>query len=175
MKFDECSQASDETDQEQSNKYDNEEYDDDVYQNHQIYDVVEIPSFVSLFTGNVNEPLYFVKLIEKGIATEDFQDAYGHVIYAGELYFKGNYLKIIRSRALNHKQLKVIPANVAFEPDEVYEYIHVFFLNKKRFIRNLVQKLRKIKKLLLLQIIPAFWVKKLFRFVKINHAWKNEI
>ena len=120
LKFDECLQASDETDQEQTNKYDDEEYDDDVYQNHQIYDFVEIPSFVSLFTGNVNEPLYFVKLVEKGVATEDFKDAYGHVIRTGELYFKGNYLKIIRSRSLNHKQFKVIPTNVAFEPDEVY-------------------------------------------------------
>ena len=62
LKFVECSQASDETDQEQTKKYDDEECDDDVYQNHQIYDFVEIPSFVSLFSGNVNEPLYFVKL-----------------------------------------------------------------------------------------------------------------
>lgn len=35
MKFDECLQSTDETDQEQSNKYD-EEKSDDVYQNHLI-------------------------------------------------------------------------------------------------------------------------------------------
>ena len=100
LKFDECLQVSDETDQEQTNKYDDEEYNDDVYQNHQIYDFVEIPSFVSLFTGNVNVPLYFVKLVEKGVATEDFKDAYGHphwrIILQREL-FENNQISLIYS------------------------------------------------------------------------------
>ena len=42
---------------EQTNKYDKEECDDDGYQSHQNYDFAEISSFVSLFTGNGNEPL----------------------------------------------------------------------------------------------------------------------
>lgn len=37
LKFDQCLQSSDETNQDQTNKYDEEECDDDVYQNHQIY------------------------------------------------------------------------------------------------------------------------------------------
>ena len=42
---------------EQTNKCDEEECDDDGYQSHQNYDFAEISSFVSLFTGNGNEPL----------------------------------------------------------------------------------------------------------------------
>ena len=57
LKFGECLQLSDETYQEQTNKYDEEECDGNVYQNHQIYDFVEIPLFASLFSENVNEPL----------------------------------------------------------------------------------------------------------------------
>ena len=44
--FDKCLQSSEETDQERTNKYDKEEYNDD----HQIYDSAEIASFVSLFS-----------------------------------------------------------------------------------------------------------------------------
>ena len=43
-----------------------------------------------LFTGNVNEPLYFVKLVEKSVATEDLKDLYGRVICTGELYSENN-------------------------------------------------------------------------------------
>ena len=63
--------------------------DDDVCQNHQIYDFVEIPLFMSLFTGNVNEPLYFVKLVEKSVTTEDLKDACGHVMRTGNCTSKG--------------------------------------------------------------------------------------
>ena len=43
-----------------------------------------------LFTENVNEPLYFVKLVEKSVATEDLKDLYGRVICTGELYSENN-------------------------------------------------------------------------------------
>ena len=42
---------------EETNKYGEEERDDDGYQSHRNYDFAEISSFVSLFTGNGNEPL----------------------------------------------------------------------------------------------------------------------
>ena len=37
----------------------------------QIFDFLDVPSFVSLFSGNQNEPLYFVKATEKGTAQKD--------------------------------------------------------------------------------------------------------
>ena len=55
------------------------------------------------------------------VATEDLKDAYGHVIRTGELKFKGNYLKRIRSHSKNHKQFKVIMTTVVFEPSDIYD------------------------------------------------------
>ena len=40
------------------------------------------------------------------VATEDLKDAYGHVIRTGELCFKGNCLKRIKSHSKNYKQFK---------------------------------------------------------------------
>ena len=77
-------------------------------------------------TGNVNELLYFVKLVGKRVATDYLKDTCWHVIRTGELYFTGNYLKIIRPRSINHKEFKLIPTTVVFEPDEVYDtYVNI--------------------------------------------------
>ena len=58
--------------------------------------------------------LCFVKLVEKSVATEDLKDACGHVNRTGELCFKSNYLKTIRSRSMNHIQFKIIPTTAVF-------------------------------------------------------------
>ena len=58
----------------------------------QILDFIEVPSFVSLFSGSQNEPLYFVELTEKGTAEKDLTDPYGHFIGTGEKFLKGYYL-----------------------------------------------------------------------------------
>ena len=77
-------------------------------------------------TGNVNELLYFVKLVGKRVATDYLKDTCWHVIRTGELYFTGNYLKIIRPHSINHKEFKLIPTTVVFEPDEVYDtYVNI--------------------------------------------------
>ena len=68
------------------------------YQHTTIHDV---PTYISLFSGSSNEPLYFVKVIEKGTANEDLSDPYGHYIAAGEKYFSGYYMKSVRSRNSN--------------------------------------------------------------------------
>ena len=39
-----------------------------------------------------------IKLTEKGKATEKMSDNYGHNIMEGELYFRGNYLQLVRSK-----------------------------------------------------------------------------
>ena len=45
-----------------------EEQDDDNYidRSQQMFDFVEVPSYISLITGNTIQPLYFVKVTEKG-------------------------------------------------------------------------------------------------------------
>ena len=88
--------------------------------------LLEIPLFVSLFTVNVNELLYFVKLVEKSVAAENLKNAYVHVIRTDELYIKLNYLKTIRSCSINHKQVRVVPTTVVFKPGEVYNtYVNI--------------------------------------------------
>ena len=42
----------------------------------QIFDFLHVPSFVTLFSGNQTEPLYFVKVTEKGTGHEDRTDSY---------------------------------------------------------------------------------------------------
>ena len=44
---------------------------DEVDNAEQIFTFVDAPSFVSLFSGSPNEPLYFVKVTEKGAASEN--------------------------------------------------------------------------------------------------------
>ena len=39
----------------------------------------------------LNEPLYFMKVTEKGTAQKDLIDPYGHFIGNGERYLKGFY------------------------------------------------------------------------------------
>ena len=67
---------------------------------------------MSHFTGNPAEPLYFVKVTDKGIAIKDMKDPYGHFIHSGEFFFKGNSLKLTRSRSLNNRKFKILPTYV---------------------------------------------------------------
>ena len=41
--------------------------------------------------------------------------------YAGELYFKGNYLKPTRSRNISHKKFQILRTSILFPPDEIYD------------------------------------------------------
>ena len=127
FKFDEC--YKEEEDPPSDNAIDNDEQDEDVDKNQQMFYFVDVPSFVSLFTGHPAEPLYFAKVVEKGAAVEDMKDVYGHVIHnTGELYFQGNYLKLTKSRALNYKKFQLLPTNVLFPPDEIYDtYVDIDF------------------------------------------------
>ena len=81
---------------------------------------VEAPSFVTLLTGSLVEPFYFIKITEKGVVESRLSDIYGHVILPGEKYFKGHYLKIGRSRSISMKQLAVLPSDIYLSPDEIY-------------------------------------------------------
>ena len=94
---------------------------DDADRDEQIFEFVQVPSFVTLFTGSNTEPLNFVQVTEKGISEKKLSDPYGHVILPGERYFKGYYLKSIRSRSISFKQLQVLPTSIVLSPDEIYD------------------------------------------------------
>ena len=120
FKFDECFKERDTADDdfpEDLEGFEDDKCDEDIDQNQQIFDFVDLPSFVSLFTGNPAEPLYFVKITEKGTAIKDMKDLYSHFIHTGELFFKGNYLKLTRSRRPNNKKFQILPTCVLFPPD----------------------------------------------------------
>ena len=57
-----------------------------------IFEFVDVPSFVSVLTNNLNKPVYFIKVKEKGIAECGLRDQFGHVILVAEPHLIGNYL-----------------------------------------------------------------------------------
>ena len=80
-----------------------------------------MPSFISLFSGNSVEPLYFGKLISKDVAEMDISDPYGHFSAKGERFFQGYYLKLCRSKEIKVKKFTILPAKIAVKPDELYD------------------------------------------------------
>ena len=65
-----------------------------------------MPSFISLFSGNSVEPLYFVKLISKDVAEMDISNPYGQFVAKGERYFQGYYLKLCHSKDIKVKKIQ---------------------------------------------------------------------
>ena len=51
----------------------NDDDDDKVDKTEQTFNFVDVPSFVSFFSGSPNDSLYFVKVTDKKIASEIFQ------------------------------------------------------------------------------------------------------
>ena len=82
---------------------------------------VDVPSFVAVLSNNLNEPVYFIRVEEKGIAECELKDRFGHVVLVGEPHFKVNYLQKIRPRNISKFQFKLLLNLVYLEPDEVYQ------------------------------------------------------
>ena len=61
--------------------------------------------------------LFFVK--EKGLADKMLRDCFDHVINVGEQFFRGYYLKLVRSRNSTAKQFEVIERELLIPPDEI--------------------------------------------------------
>ena len=80
-----------------------------------------MPLFVTLFTGVNAEPIFFLKITEKGISDGTLTDTWGHVVLSGLRYFKGNYFKPVRSRSIPFKKFDMLPISVIITPDEVYD------------------------------------------------------
>ena len=106
-------------------------------------DFIEVPSFVSLFSGSQNEPLYFVRVTEKGTAEKDLTDPYGHFVGTSEKFLKGYYLKQCRSKQISKKKFQILSTPIVFAPDEVFDtYVDItddLYLDVQSF-KLLIQK-----------------------------------
>ena len=83
--------------------------DEELNKEEQIFDFVEIPSYVMLFTGVNTEPLYFLKVKEKRISDGMITDTWGHVVLPVARYFKRNYLKPVCSTNMSFKKFDILP------------------------------------------------------------------
>ena len=94
FEFDNCER---EVEEDQNLDVEIEDYyfaeEDNGSQDEQIFDFVDIPSFVTLLTGANAEPLYFLKVIDKGIVDGTLSDKRDHIISPGTRYFTCHYLK----------------------------------------------------------------------------------
>ena len=95
-------------------------FDEELDQSEQIFDFITAPSFVSLYSDNSIEPLYFVQITGKGVAEDHISDPYGHFVAKGENYFQGFYLKLGRSRNAKVKHFSTISTKIVIAPDEIY-------------------------------------------------------
>ena len=79
-------------------------------------------SYAVLVTGNTTEPLYIVKIIEKGKANENIYARYDHIIFPGEYYLKGQYLVKAHSKSINKRQFKILENPVLMTAYEIFEH-----------------------------------------------------
>ena len=87
----------------------------------EVFEFIEIPSYVALISDDSSEPVSFVKVETKGICEETMADTYGHTLNSGENYFQGKLLQRVRSRKWNIKQFHLINKDVFVIPVEVFE------------------------------------------------------
>ena len=87
----------------------------------QVFEIVQIPSYVALISDNSSEPVYFVKVEAKGICEKITTNTYGHTLSSGEKYFRGKFLRKVRSRKSNKKQFQLINNDVFVTPDKIFE------------------------------------------------------
>ena len=60
-------------------------------------------------------------MTEKGAASENHSDPYGHLTSAGEKPLKGFYLKLVWSRNASKKKYQLLPTEIVFSPDDVFD------------------------------------------------------
>ena len=82
---------------------------------------VTTPLFVALVSEDSNEPVYILKVQEKGIAEKEETDGYGHTISTGEYFLRGKYLKMGRSRSTTHHKFSILPGDALCTLEEVFE------------------------------------------------------
>ena len=112
---------------------------EDVVKTEQILDFIEVPSFVSLFSGSQNEPLHLVQVTQKGSAEKDLTDPYGHFIGTGEKFIKGYYLEQCHSKQISKKKFQILLTSIVFALDKAFDtYVDVtdeFFSENQNFFK----------------------------------------
>ena len=89
--FGKCNNKDSEADLKGPRKDNEECLDDEKFEgnrNEQIFDFIEIPSFVTLFTNVNANPFYFLKITKKRISDGTLTDTWGHVVLPGLRYSK---------------------------------------------------------------------------------------
>ena len=94
---------------------------DEEDESHKVFEFVAVPSFVALISEDSNEPVYILKVEEKGRAEKDEQDDFEHCIPAGDLYIRGKYLKKQRSRSTRVHKFSIFSADALCTPDEIFD------------------------------------------------------
>ena len=112
---------SNELHEKECNQIDGERYDEaeiDSYGDH-IFNFAYVPSYVTLVSGRSTEPLYFVFVKEKRLADKMLRDCFDHIIKVGEQFFRGYYLKLVRSQNSTAKQFELIERELLIPSDEI--------------------------------------------------------
>ena len=86
-----------------------------------LYELIDTPSTVAVLSCYTSEPVFLIRVVEKGIATSKIEDRFGHTILEGEYYLKGFYLRTTRSKMLFKLQFTVVKEPVYIMTDEVFE------------------------------------------------------
>ena len=53
------------------------------------------------------------------------KDRYGHSLAPGQLYLKGNYLRLVRSKKVFRKTFSLMTSDVLYNSDEVFDIVDV--------------------------------------------------
>ena len=81
---------------------------------------------LTLLTSSNAEPLYFLKVIDKGIAVGTLSDKWGHIMSPGTRYFTCHYLKTVRSINISYKKFEILTLVVYITPDETQDtYVEI--------------------------------------------------
>ena len=78
-------------------------------------------TFVVVLYSNSNYPVYIIKLEEKGVVENEPRDRFCHLVFKGECYFKGSYLKKVRWNSISTIQFKITRDLVYVAPNEIHE------------------------------------------------------
>ena len=97
----------------------------------QIFDFLDVPLFVSLFSENQMN-LFILSRLKKG--------TYSHFIGNGERFLKGFYLKLSRSKHISKKKFQLLPTGIVVEVFDTYiEITEDLYLDAQHF-KLLIQK-----------------------------------
>ena len=86
-----------------------------------LYEFIDTPSTVAVLSCHASQPVYLIRIVDKGIAISKIEDRFGHTNLEGQHYLKGFYLCTTRSKTLSKLQFTVMKEAVYVMTDEVFE------------------------------------------------------